>query len=114
MPEGARDKLMGLQQLQQQLQALTMQKQTIQMQLAEIDNALNELKDVKTEKVYELVGNILVNKKPVDLNKSLVDKKERYDLRIESIEKQLKRVTIKAQDLQKDIMGLAQKGGKKE
>ncbi len=112
MNDNTKDKIMSLQQLQQQLQALTMQKQTIQMQQSEITNAINELKGVKTEKVYELVGNILVNRQPSELNKSLADKQERLGLRMESIEKQLKRITLKAQELQKDIMGSAQKGAK--
>ena len=112
--DDARDKLMRLQQFQQQLQALSMQKQTLQVQAAELDNALSELKTVKSEKVYEIVGNILINKSPVDLKKSLTDKNERLDLRLESINKQLKRITVNAQELQKEVMEMAQKGGKEK
>lgn len=108
----AREKVMKLQQFQQQMQALTMQKQTVQLQESEITNALAELGEVKEEKVYEIVGNILINKKAANLKKSLKDKQERLKLRLESINKQLKRITSKAQQLQKDIMKTAQ-GGKK-
>lgn len=116
MPEvsdEARNKLVKLQQYQQQLQALTMQKQTIQAQKGEVDNALKELGEVKDEKVYEMVGNILINKKPDELKNSLSERKERLDLRLESIEKQLKRITSKAQELQKEVMSMTQ-GGSKE
>ncbi|MBD3312464.1 prefoldin subunit beta [archaeon] len=109
----AREKVMKLQQFQQQMQALTMQKQNIQLQESEITNALTELGSVNQEKVYEIVGNILINKKPSDLKKSLKEKQERLKLRLESINKQLKRVTSKAQDLQKDVMKLTQ-GGKEK
>jgi prefoldin beta subunit len=95
------------------MQALTMQKQTLQMQEAEIDNALEELGKVKTEKVFEIVGNILINKKPDELKKSLTEKKKRTDLRLESIEKQLKRITSKAQELQKEVMDIAKEESKK-
>ncbi len=113
LSEQAREKLMRLQQLQQQLQALSMQKQSMQVQQAEISNALSELKKVKTERVYELVGNLLINKKPSVLSKSLTDKQEMINLRIESIDKQLKRITSKAQELQKEIMKSSQGGGLK-
>jgi len=116
MPEvndKARNQIMKLQQFQQQLQALTMQKQTLQVQQAELDNALTELKAVKTEKVYEIIGNILINKKPVELKKSLNEKQEMLGLRLESIEKQLKRITTKAQEVQKEVMKAAKGGAKK-
>jgi len=103
-----RNKVMKLQQFQQQMQALSMQKQTLQVQEAELDNALSELKKVKNEKVYEIVGNILINKKPLTLRNSLNEKKEHLKLRLESINKQLKRITDKAQEIQKDVMKNAQ------
>jgi len=110
--DDARNQMMKLQQFQQQMQALSMQKQTLQVQEAEIDNALGELKKVKSEKVYEIVGNILINKKPLILKKSLNDKKEQLSLRLESINKQLKRITDKAQSLQKELMKNSQEAGK--
>ena len=78
-----------------------------------VTNAVNELNKVKTEKVYEIVGNILINKKPAELKKSLKDKQERIKLRLESINKQLKRITTKAQELQQDVMKLSQGGAEK-
>ncbi len=111
MKDDLRDKMVRLQQFQQQLQALSMQKQSIQVQQAEIRNALQELEKVRNEKVYELVGNILINRKPDELTKSLKEKQERIDLRIESIDKQLKRITSKVQELQKEVTNLS--GGNK-
>jgi prefoldin beta subunit len=108
----ARDKIMQLQQVQQQMQALTMQKQTMQMQQGETENALSELEKLKNEKVYELIGNLLINKKPQELKESLKDKKEKLDLRIESVDKQLKRITTKAQELQQEIMTMTKEGNK--
>ena len=102
------EKMMRLQQFQQQLQTLNVQKQQIQLEQAEIKNALKELSKVEDEKTYELVGKILINKEPSKLKESLTEKQERIELRIESIDKQLKRVTSKAQSLQKEVMSLRQ------
>ncbi len=98
------DKLIHLQQYQQQLQALSSQKQSIQLQEAEVSNALKELSVVKDEKVFEIVGNVLINRKPDELIKRLNDKKERISLRLESIDKQIKRITEKVQSLQKELI----------
>ncbi len=98
------DKLIHLQQYQQQLQALASQKQSIQLQEAEVSNALKELSVVKDEKVFEIVGNVLINRKPSELIKRLNDKKERISLRLESIDKQIKRITEKVQSLQKELI----------
>lgn len=106
------EQMMRLQQFQQQLQTLTIQKQNIQLQEAEIKNALKELAKVKGEQTYELVGRILINKKPSDLKASLTEQQERINLRLESINKQLKRITSKAQELQKEIM-TSRQGGQK-
>ncbi len=111
MKDDLRDKMVRLQQFQQQLQALSMQKQSIQVQQAEISNALKELEKVRSEKVYELIGNILINRQPQELMKLLKEKQERINLRIESIDKQLKRITSKVQELQKEVTNLS--GGNK-
>ncbi len=85
------------------------QKQNIQIRQQEIDNALKELKNNPKSTVYELVGNILIKKAPVELTKSLTDKKDLTDLRLESIDKQIDRITNKAQSLQKQLTSI--KGG---
>ena len=99
--EKARENIMQFQQIQQQLQVLLMQRQNIQIQVAEIDNALTEAEKTKEEKVYEIVGNIMVKKTKDDLIKSLKDKKEMLDLRGSTIDKQTKKLSEKAAELQK-------------
>ncbi len=85
------------------------QKQNVQIQAQEIENALKELEKNPNSTVYELVGNVLIKKTPQELTESLNEKKKLTDLRLESLDKQIDRITKKAQDLQKELSSL--KGG---
>ena len=107
MPEANpnQEAIIKFQQYQQQLQALSIQKQALQIQKAEIENALKELGKITNEKVYELIGNILVNKTPKELKESLSDKRERANLRLESINKQIERINAKLKELQQQLTG---------
>lgn len=95
-------KLMQLQLLEQNIQSITMQKQQFSSQLLEIENALKEVQN--TDSAYKIVGNIMVLAKQKDLVEDLNQKKELANLRIQSIEKQEKKLREKAIELQNEVV----------
>jgi prefoldin beta subunit len=97
-----REKVQEMQMLQQRLSVFAAQKQQLQIQHAEIDNALAELNKSKPP-VYQLVGEILVEKSIDELKKELKEKHDEADLRIKTIEKQESKTREKAQELQKSV-----------
>lgn len=94
--------LIKLQNIQQQLQALMMQKQNLQIQLVDVENALKEMDNAKGA-AYEIVGNIMVQKSPEDLKKSLKEKQELINLRVSSVDKQVDKLTKDSQEIQERV-----------
>ncbi len=103
-------KLMQLQLLEQSVQNVLLQKQQFSGQLLEIENALKEVQRV--EHAYKIVGNIMVLTKQSDLIEDLNQKKELLTLRIQSLEKQEKKIREKAQQLQEDVVQKLKTEGK--
>jgi prefoldin beta subunit len=98
----AENKIAKLQMMEQNLQSINLQKQTFQSQLLEIENALNELDNVK--EAYKIVGQIMIASKKEDLKKDLDQKKEILDLRVKSLDKQEKDLKDRASNLQSEIL----------
>ena len=98
--KGMQEDIMKFQQFQQQLQVLTSQKQTVQIQISEIDNAISELDNYKDKEVFEVIGTVMVKKEKDGVLTSLKDKKEIFDLRISTIDKQLEKLNEKSKQLQ--------------
>ena len=96
------EKIAGLQIIEQGLQSFLLQKQSFQAQLIEIDSALKELET--SEEAYKIVGNIMVKSKKEDLVKDLKSRKEAFELRIKTIEKQEEQLKEKASKTQAEIM----------
>ncbi len=94
--------LIRLQNLQQQLQSFSLQKQNLQLQAVEYENALKELQNSK--EVYKIVGSIMVKKNKEEVEKELKEKKELNDMRLESYNKQIKKITEEIQELQKKLL----------
>jgi prefoldin beta subunit len=92
-----------LQQLEQNLSTFLMQKQTFQTQLMEIENALNEIEKSK-DKIYKIVGPLMIESNKVNMKKDLSEKKEMLDLRVKSIDKQETKIKERAESLQKEVM----------
>ena len=98
----AHEMLERLQLAQQRMQLFAAQKQQIQMQLAELENALKEIG--RTDKpVFRLIGELLVEKDKAELTKDLSDKKEDFEVRLKSLEKQEGKLKGEATDLQKEL-----------
>ena len=104
IPEKIREEIVRLQSLQQKLQSLMMQKQNIQMQVVESDNALKELgKKQASESVYEIVGAIMLKKDVKELSKTLTERKDIFELRSKSYDKQVKNINDELTKLQEKI-----------
>ncbi len=89
-----------LQQLKEQQQVLLAQKQELQLRIFELENALKELEGSVEEEVYEIIGNIMIKRNKEELIKNIKNKKEMYELRIKSIDKQLELIIDQAKKLQ--------------
>jgi len=96
------EKINELQLIEQNMQSFLLQKQNFQTQLLEVESALKELET--TKEAYKIVGNIMVSAKKDELKKDLESKKEMFDLRIKSFEKQEQKLKEKASKLQEEVM----------
>ena len=101
--DDSKEDIQTFQNLQQQLQMILMQKQNIQAQKSEVENALSEINKVDEKDAYEVVGNIMVKKSKKELIESLEKKKEMFDLRLKTIEKQQSKLSEKATEIQEKI-----------
>ncbi|MBT6823871.1 prefoldin subunit beta [archaeon] len=75
-----------LQMIEQKLQSVIMQKQNFQSNMLEVENAIIELKNAET--AYKIVGNIMISSTKDDLNAELKEKKELFEEKIKTLEKQ--------------------------
>jgi prefoldin beta subunit len=98
----AKQNIAMLQNLEHSLQTILLQKQNFQSQLIEVESALEELKD--KESAYKIIGNIMVSAKKDVLVKELEEKKDKFNLRIQSLEKQENNLKSKAESMQKEVM----------
>ena len=97
------DKIEQLSIIEQNLQVLSSQKQNLQAQLLEVENALEELFKSK-DKVYKIVGSIMVLAEKTNLEKDLNSKKEIIDLRIKNFEKQENKIKEKMNQVQQEVL----------
>jgi len=91
--------------LQQQLRNVLIQKETIKLQIAEIDTALDELEKTKEEKVYKVVGNVMIKKSKEEVEKELKEGKEDLQIRVESLEKIEKDLIEKIKNIEEKLKG---------
>ncbi|MEM0231176.1 MAG: prefoldin subunit beta [Candidatus Woesearchaeota archaeon] len=91
-----------LQAMEQAFQNLSLQKQNFQLQLAEVESALEQIQNA--EKVYKIVGGVMVLADRDAVKSDLESKKEILNLRISSIEKQEEAMKKKASELQKRVV----------
>jgi prefoldin beta subunit len=91
--------------LQQQLRNVLIQKETIKLQIAEIDSALSELEKTKEEKVYKVVGNVMIKKGKEEVEKELKEGKEDLQIRVESLEKIEKDLIEKIKNIEEKLKG---------
>ena len=92
------------QQTQQQLQTIMMQKEQYRMQLAEIEKALEDLKNTKSEEVFKVSGTILIKSDKKTVMSDLEEQKETSDIRMKTYDKQENMIRDKLMDIQKKLM----------
>ncbi|MBS1266669.1 MAG: Prefoldin subunit beta [Candidatus Woesearchaeota archaeon] len=102
MDKETEKKIQQLSMLEQNAQNTTVQKQNFQVQLTEVDSALKEIDN--SDDIYKIVSNIMVKSEPKKLKKELTDRKEMIEIRIQSLEKQEKKLKEKASSLQKEVL----------
>ncbi len=96
-------KIQEMQGKEQQLQRFSMQKQTFQAEAKEANSALEEVKDSEEDELYKIAGQVMIKSKKEDLVKELEEKKKTMDLRVNSIEKQEKKIKESLDSLKGDV-----------
>ena len=93
-----------LQQLKVQIEAVGRQKMQVDALLKDAENALEELEKLDEQSViYRAVGELLIKAERGVVKEDLSEKKETYDLRSKTLERQEERVQKKYQQLQQQL-----------
>ncbi|MCM2325439.1 MAG: prefoldin subunit beta [Candidatus Woesearchaeota archaeon] len=102
MKKETKDKIEQLQNLEQSINSLIGQKQQFQAQQLEVDNALLQVED--TDKVFRIIGNIMVASSKDKVKEELKEKKEMTQLRLKTLDKQEDKLRKQAGELQTEVM----------
>jgi prefoldin beta subunit len=102
MKKETKDKIEQLQNLEQSINSLIGQKQQFQAQQLEVDNALLQVED--TDKVFRIIGNIMVASSKDKVKEELNEKKEMTQLRLKTLDKQEDKLRKQAGELQTEVM----------
>lgn len=97
------EKIGQLQLFEQNLTNFVSQKQQLQSQLLETENASKELESAE-DKVYKVVGNIMITSDKTKLEKELKSQKELVELRLKNIKKQEEAIKERAEKIQAEVM----------
>jgi len=90
--------------LRQTYLALIYQKQKIEEELLEVENAIKELENMKDdEKVFIMIGNVLVRKDKKSVIEELKEKRDVLNIRIKSLDKQEVQLRERLTSLQNEI-----------
>ena len=93
-----------LQQLKVQIEAVGRQKMQVEALLKDAENALEELEKLNEKSViYRSVGELMIKAERGVVKGDLSEKKETYDLRSKTLERQEERVQKKYQQLQQQL-----------
>jgi prefoldin beta subunit len=101
LPPQIQQRLLRLQQLQQNLQGVMAQKQQLTLQLTETENALKELENLADDAVvYKSIGALLVKAEKAKVSTELTERKELVKMRVDVLAKQEERLRTQAKELQ--------------
>lgn len=104
LPPQIQQRLLRLQQLQQNLQGVMAQKQQLAMQLTETENASKELEKLADDAVvYKSIGALLVKAEKVKVSADLADRKELVKMRVDVLAKQEERLRTQVKELQEKL-----------
>jgi len=104
IPPMLQSQLAQLQQLKAQLEAVARQKMQVEALLKDSESALTELEKLDDNSVvYQNVGELMIKVGKEEVKGDLSEKKETYDLRRKTLERQEERVQKKYQQLQQQL-----------
>ena len=104
IPPMLQSQLAQLQQLKAQLEAVARQKMQVEALLKDSESALKELGKLDDNSVvYQNVGELMIKVGKEEVKGDLSEKKETYDLRLKTLERQEERVQKKYQQLQQQL-----------
>ncbi|PXF53296.1 MAG: prefoldin subunit beta [Candidatus Methanophagaceae archaeon] len=104
IPPIVQNQLAQLQQLKLQLEAVSRQKMQVEALLRDAEAALNELEKLDENSIiYRTVGELMIKVGKTEVKEALSEKKETYDLRLKTLERQEERVQKKYQQLQQQL-----------
>ncbi|MEM2727080.1 MAG: prefoldin subunit beta [Archaeoglobaceae archaeon] len=107
LPPQVQNLVAQLQQVQQQLQLVVSQKAQVEAMLEEAKQALEELQNITDETpIYKAVGSILVKESKGKVVQELTEKKDSFEIRIKTLERQEERLRERFAELQKKLQGL--------
>ncbi len=90
--------------LRQQLQVEMTQKQTLQLQYNELKRTLDDVeKSGEDEKLFEMVGSILVSKNKKEISSNFKEKMEILEFRLKTVSKSVDETTKRLQEAQKSL-----------
>lgn len=102
MSKDTKEGVQRLQMLEQNIRELSIQKQQFSSQLFEIEGALSEVES--SEVVYKIVGGIMIGSKKENMKADLESKRELFELRVRSLEKQELMLREKLKKLQEEVL----------
>jgi len=104
IPPMLQSQLAQLQQLKAQIEAVARQKTQVEALLKDSESALKELEKLDDNSVvYQNVGELMIKVGREEVKADLSEKKETYDLRLKTLERQEERVQKKYQQLQQQL-----------
>jgi prefoldin beta subunit len=93
-----------LQQLKVQIEALGRQKMQVEALLRDAEHALEELEKVDENAViYKNVGELMIKAGKETVKEELTERRETYDLRLKTLERQEERAQKRYQQLQEQL-----------
>ncbi len=112
IPPEVQHKIMQLQELQERIRALVLRRQQLEVELRDVENALDELKNVSEDvSIFKFAGRILMRVSKDAIVKELTEKKETLELHIKTLERQeahaKKRLEELRQDLSQKLRGIS-------
>ena len=104
LPPQVQNQIAQLQQLRAQIEAVGRQKMQVEALLRDAESALEELEKLdESPVIYRGVGELMIKVGKGDVTEDLSEKKETYDLRLKTLERQEERVQKKYQQLQQQL-----------
>ena len=104
IPPELQNRIMHLQQLQNQLNMIRLQKQSVELELREVERVLRELQSIPANEIlYKSLGHILVKTTKEKIEKELNERKEILELRLETLKRQEKHIETQFNDIRRRV-----------